>query len=168
MQCISDDQLQRAYRYAISLANDHDIAMDIVHTAYIRMLECDTASIENVQGYFFRCIRNIFIDKKRFDCRWLVLSDDSDDNGIDISTETLESTFIDKNLLEQIWKNLTVLERELLYLWAIEGYTIDEISHLTDTPRGTLLSRVHRIRKKVLNNKIVTESAYERTNKACY
>ncbi len=168
MQSISDDQLQRAYRYAMSLTNDHDVAMDIVHTAYVKILGRGASGIKNVQGYFFRCIRNTFIDKKRFDHRWLISSDDPEDNGIDISTITLESTVINQDLLKHVWIKFNPLERELLYLWAIEEYTIDEISDLTETPRGTLLSRIHRIRKKVLNNKTVKEGAYDRANETCY
>jgi RNA polymerase sigma-70 factor (ECF subfamily) len=45
------------------------------------------------------------------------------------------------------------VERELLYLWAVEEYTIDEISELTGAPRGTLLSRLHRLRGKLLETR---------------
>jgi RNA polymerase sigma-70 factor (ECF subfamily) len=36
----------------------------------------------------------------------------------------------------------------VLFLWAVEGYTIDEISRQTGTARGTLLTRLHRLRKR--------------------
>ncbi len=164
MQRISDDQLQRAYRYAMSLTNDHDVAMDIVHTAYVSILGRGASDIKNIQGYFLRCVRNTFIDQKRFDDRWLIAVEDPEDNGMDISLVTLESTIISQDLLVQLWKSFKPLERELLYLWAVEEYTIDEISHLTETSRGTLLSRIHRIRKKVLNNNMSKEAIYEQAN----
>ncbi len=164
MQRISDDQLQRAYRYAMSLTNDHDVAMDIVHTAYVSLLGRGASDIKNIQGYFLRCVRNTFIDQKRFDDRWLMSEDRPEDNGVDISLTTLESTVISQDLLKQLWEGFKPLERELLYLWAVEEYTIDEISHLTETSRGTLLSRIHRIRKKVLNNSMSKEAIYEQAN----
>ena len=155
MRNLSADQLQPSYRYAMSLTNDHDVAMDIVHTAYAHLLARGTGDIKNEQGYFFRCIRNMFIDKKRFDDRWLIV--DEAEHPQDISLTTLESLAIDQDLLNKLWSQLKPLERELLYLWAVEVYTIDEISHLTETSRGTLLSRVHRIRKKMSNNDYVKE-----------
>ena len=161
MSLISDDQLQHAYRYAISLTNDHDVAMDIVHTAYLRLLNRSVKDIHNIQGYFMRCIRNIFIDKKRFDDRWLMSPEDEIDNAHDISMDTLESLTIQQDLLAKTWSGLKPLERELLYLWAVEEYTVDEISHLTETSRGTLLSRIHRIRKKMLKEKCCEEVMYD-------
>lgn len=150
MKSIADEQLQQAYRYAISLTNDHGSAKDIVHSAYVSLLERNMDDINNKQGYFLRCIRNTFIDKKRFNSRWLTVPEDHEDNTIDIGLETLESTIANQDLLKKLWGEFNPAEREVLYLWAVEGYTIDEISELTDTSRGTLLSRVHRIRKKVL------------------
>jgi len=164
MRRISDEQLQHAYRYAMSLTNDHDVAMDIVHTAYTNLLSRGVAGIKNVQGYFLRCIRNTFIDKKRFDERWLIASDDVDETATDIGLATLESSTIDQDLLEKVWVTLKPLERELLYLWAIEEYTIDEISHLTETSRGTLLSRIHRVRKKLIDKNIDGEVRYEKAH----
>ena len=86
-------------------------------------------------------------------------------NTLDIGLDTLEATMIDQNLVERLWVDLKPLERELLYLWAVEGYTIDEISRLTETSRGTLLSRIHRIRKKTTAYDCV-EVACENTNQS--
>jgi RNA polymerase sigma-70 factor (ECF subfamily) len=163
MKPITDEQLQQAYRYAMSLTNSQAVAKDIVHSAYIKILEKDTKQIKNIQGYLFRCIRNSFIDMKRFDSRWLTVAEDHEDNTVEITVDTLESTVINQNLLKIIWEKLNPLERELLYLWAIEEYTIDEISQLTETPRGTLLSKVHRIRKKIAAEEILVGGHYEKT-----
>ncbi len=37
----------------------------------------------------------------------------------------------------------------LLYLWSVEGFTIDELATKMIIPRGTLLSKIHRIKKKI-------------------
>ena len=50
--------------------------------------------------------------------------------------------------LEIIWKELNTVEREVLYYWAIEGMTAQEIADQIDVPRGTVLSRIYRIRKR--------------------
>lgn len=44
---------------------------------------------------------------------------------------------------------LRVAEREALFLHAVAGYTADEIATLTDQPRGTVLSLMHRGRRKL-------------------
>ncbi len=165
MPPIEDEQLQHAYRYAISLSNDHDLAMDIVHSAYVKLLSRGLSDIKNLQGYFLRCVRNGFLDQKRLDDRWLTADEPLEDNGVDISLDTLESTCIDQDLLIKVWKDFSPLEREVLYLWAIEEYTIDEISQLTETSRGTLLSRIHRVRKKAIakQNQREQEFSHEKT-----
>lgn len=40
------------------------------------------------------------------------------------------------------------MESEVLYYWAIEGMTTQEIADQIDVPRGTVLSRLYRIRKR--------------------
>lgn len=162
MKPLGDEQLQRAYRYAMSLSNDHDLAKDMVHSAYVKMLEKNIAHVNNQQHYFLRCIRNLFIDQKRVDNRWSLVDDEeSSDQTVDITIDTLESMVINQNLLITLWAEFSPTERELLYLWAIEEYTIKEISELTDIPRGTLLSKIHRLRKKVAGKHLSKGIGYE-------
>ena len=42
-------------------------------------------------------------------------------------------------------------EREVLFLAAVEGYTAQEIGEMTERPRGTVLSLLHRARQRVRN-----------------
>ena len=41
------------------------------------------------------------------------------------------------------------IEREALFLHIVEGYSANEIATLTGRPRGTVLSLIHRSRKKL-------------------
>lgn len=167
MKSLDDETLQRAYRYAMSLSNDHDLAKDLVHSAYVKVLEKHTGHVDNLHYYFLRTIRNVFIDHMRLDKRWSMIVDDDEEtknNTVDMTVDTLESITINQNILATLWLEFTAEERELLYLWAIEEYTMKEISELTDIPRGTLLSRVHRIRKKVASKNISEGIEYEQTH----
>ncbi len=167
MKSLDDETLQRAYRYAMSLSNDHDLAKDLVHSAYVKVLETHTGHVDNLHYYFLRTIRNVFIDHMRLDKRWSMIVDDDEEaknNTVDMTVDTLESITINQNILATLWLEFTAEERELLYLWAIEEYTMKEISELTDIPRGTLLSRVHRIRKKVASKNISEGIEYEQTH----
>ncbi len=58
-----------------------------------------------------------------------------------------------------IWDQLDAFDREILFYWAVEGYSLQEIANQIDVPRGTLLSRVHRLRKKITDSmEVATES----------
>jgi RNA polymerase sigma-70 factor (ECF subfamily) len=90
--------------------------------------------------------------------------DDLKSNTVDMTADTLESVTINQNVLVTLWVDFAPEERELLYLWAVEEYTMKEISELTGIPRGTLLSRIHRIRKKVASKKLSEGIDYEKTH----
>ena len=68
---------------------------------------------------------------------------------LDFDVRTLEQMVIDEQTLDQVWRLLDPLERELMYLWAVEGFTAQQIATELEQPRGSVLSRIHRIRKKL-------------------
>jgi len=45
---------------------------------------------------------------------------------------------------------LNPVEREILHLWAVEGMTTAQIAEQLDTPRGTVLSRIYRMRQRLI------------------
>ena len=55
----------------------------------------------------------------------------------------------DRTELEWIWPSLSFMEREILFLWAVEGYSTDEVASQLDRPRNTVLSIIHRMRKRL-------------------
>ena len=59
---------------------------------------------------------------------------------------------IDPGLKHRLMEGLDPLERELLFLWAVEGYTARELGEATECSRGTVLSRLHRLRKKIIRH----------------
>ena len=71
--------------------------------------------------------------------------------------ESLEQIIVDKLTIERVWQSLNSAEREVVYLWAVEEMTASEIALHLDLPRGTVLSRLFRLRKRVagkFSNKI--------------
>jgi len=67
------------------------------------------------------------------------------------SLESLEENLIQQEEVEHLLRDLKSNERELLYLWAVEGYTAQEISDLQGGGRGTWLSKIYRIKLKLRN-----------------
>jgi RNA polymerase sigma-70 factor (ECF subfamily) len=41
---------------------------------------------------------------------------------------------------------LNPVEREILYFWAIEGFSTTEVAKIMKMPKGTVLSKIHRMR----------------------
>ena len=74
---------------------------------------------------------------------------DEDTVTVDFDLASLEITALDRNELEQVWTEMTVVEREILYLWAVEGYSTDEVAKHLQKPRNSVLSIVHRMRKRL-------------------
>lgn len=148
MNRLGDEDFQRAYRYAIALTGEREQAYDVVHTAVTHWLSAATAAVDNPLAYFLRIVRNTFLaDQRRAaQMRWSPIEDA--EAVIPADLRALEDVQLERAWLERVWGDFTAAEREVLFLWAVEGYTVDEISAQTGAPRGTLLARMHRLRRK--------------------
>lgn len=138
--------LQALYRYCFCLTANSSQAEDLLQTAIENWLKTNCKPIQ-LRAYLRKVIRNQFID----DCRRLKLVDFGplDDNAPALLDETcLEEIEIQHNLIGHLFELLNPAERETLYLWAIEGYSAAEIAQELQQPRGTILSRLHRIKLK--------------------
>lgn len=135
-----EDLLNRAYRYALSLTHHSDDAFDLVHGAYLKILENQKPL---VLPYLISSVRNSFIDKKRkekLEMNWMRSSNQ------DTSHEPL---FPGEPILEKMIKELPSKNREIVFLSIVEEYTAQEISDLMNIPRGTILSTLHRTKQKL-------------------
>lgn len=148
MHSLTEADFQRAYRYATALCGDRDQAFDLVHSAVANWLQASPCGVQEPLAYFLRIVRNAFIaDVRRASLlRWAPLEDV--EGAIATDARPLEDVHLQRQQLERIWETLGAAEREVLFLWAVEGCTVDEISQQTGTPRGTLLTRLHRLRKR--------------------
>ena len=145
---LSNDDYQRAFRFACALGADRDLALDLVQTALVKGLSAAPRQIDNPLAYLMTSVRHCFYSELQRKGRDDTPFDDLD-GVIATDLKPLEEMVIEQDALDQAWAKLSPGERELLHLWAVEGYTLDEISGLTQTPRGTLLARVHRLRKRL-------------------
>ena len=152
--------LNTLYRYGLSLSHHEAIAYDLLQDALEYYLQ-QTQKIHKPMAYIRQTMRNRYIDQlRRQQCFQEEEWHDTLDNTVEIDFHNLEKIYIERELLDTLWGKLTVLEREMLHLWAVEEYTTQEISEILHTPRGTILSRLHRLRKKLLqyNTRLDAES----------
>ena len=56
---------------------------------------------------------------------------------------------INDQMLERVWGELSAVERETLYFWAVEGMSAREIGLHLEQPRASVLSRLKRTRDRI-------------------
>ena len=149
MHRLSDDDYQRAFRYARSLGADRDLAYDLVQGAVTRGLASGRDDIEEPLAYLMTSVRNGFYSEIRREKSVSWAQYDELDGVIATDLQPLEDMVVSRDELRRAWAGRSAAEREVLHLWAVEGYTVDEISRRTATPRGTLLARLHRLRNRL-------------------
>ncbi len=144
--------LDRLYQYACVLTKEPHEAYDLLQASlekYLKLSEKErTLSIKNAEAFIKKIIRNHFIDTLRSSHAHLLELYDEHAMS-DLECRDLESVVIDRIHLESIWNQLEFQAREILYYWAVMGNTAAEIATILDVPRGTVLSRLHRIKKRL-------------------
>ncbi|MEM8534869.1 MAG: RNA polymerase sigma factor [Chloroflexota bacterium] len=143
-----DELLQRAFRYALSLTNDRHLAEDLLQDACL--------SISRRGGpwrisYLITVIRNRYIDLYRRHQTVIFRPLDETDGAIEdwVDRDCSQVSVHLDGALEEALATLRVEEREMLYLSAVEDYSASQIAQLTARPRGTVLSVIHRAKKKL-------------------
>jgi len=146
-----ETQLNNLYRYSLSLCNDSDEAYDLLYNNIEKYLKSNQQQIDNIQAYMKRCIRNTFFDLQRHKKIRLIKSEQLSNDYEEIQQELnlLENNLINQKEVSLLLKELNPEESELLYLWAVEGYTAQEIADMQGSTRNTCLSRIHRIKIKL-------------------
>lgn len=134
--------LQDGYRYALALTHHHRDAEDLVHDAW---LSAQGRWRQPTRRYLYAAIRHRWVDRMRRRAREVLLDsvEPTSDPIPDVETP------IDRLDLEAALSALRPREREALYLMTVEGWTARDVARLWETPRGTVLSLVHRAKTKL-------------------
>lgn len=140
-------QLNQLYRFCYSLTVDESSAYDLLQNSLEKFLKSQAKKTNNL-AFMYRIIRHQFIDEYRKQSKHQIVSFEEQDY-IDFDVKTLESIRIDNDLIEQVLKYLDPIEREILYYWAIEGYSTQQIADMLTMPKGTVLSKIHRMRLRI-------------------
>lgn len=141
--------LQSLYRYSYALCMNNDNAYDLLHHALEKYIKTSQKSSKKISiSYIRKTIRNAFIDEYRQSKRHPSESYD-DENMFSINESSLEDVVIAQIDLEIIWPMLDLIDREILFYWAVEDMSAQQIAEELDKPRGTILSRIYRLRVKV-------------------
>lgn len=142
----SEKDLNQFFRYCVALVRDETEAYDLLQDSLEKFLRKGSAA-NSPRAYFLRIIRNQFIDRYRDASRFEKVK--LSDNIVSTNEYDLERLMVNKEETELILNSLNSEDREFIYLWAVEGYTISELAELLKRPRGTLLSKLHRLKIKL-------------------
>lgn len=144
-------ELNQLYHYALSLSNKEDVAYDLLQSALERYLRKSPKSVDKPLAYLKMIIRNLYFDLERHNKVVPMISIESDEiTHIDQADDaSMDDVLINQQEVQQLIDMLNSEENELLYLWAVEEHTVDEIAKMYQKPRGTVLSKLHRLKKRI-------------------
>ena len=112
------------------------------------------SEIEKLASWLARSLYNLFIDSTRKDKRDPLHGAEEEEKLKEYSSlhqepdEALENAQLQQQLLRAL-ATLNHDQRALIGLHDMEGYTLQEIEKLINTPLGTLKSRLHRARQQL-------------------
>ena len=142
--------LRQGYRFALSLTHDPARAEDLLQDAWVAILKADGP---RTAAYLITAIRTRFIDQHR---RALIAPTESLDAKPHLAATVESELWSDPchsiamgTTLHRAMSLLRPVERAVMLLSAVEGYTAREIGELLGAPRGTVLSLMHRTRAKM-------------------
>lgn len=142
------DQLDELYRYALALTCQRQDAEDLLHACLAEYLDRPRGHVDAPSAYLRKMLRSRFHDGLRRQQR--ILYESIDDAVLPIDPQpALESVVVDAATLARIWRELSPAEREVMYLWAVDGLSATEIALQLGQPRGSVLSRMHRVRQRL-------------------
>ena len=147
-----------AYRWTGAVDQAEDLVQDLLIRLYPRLEEL--RDLDQVKPWSIRVMYRIFIDQLRRQRNSPVQFgfeesvDEDAPNELERSSEEGEpEVLVERQLAQEriaaAWMHLSDDHRIVLSMHDIEEYSLVEIATMTDTPVGTLKSRIHRARARL-------------------
>jgi RNA polymerase sigma-70 factor (ECF subfamily) len=136
--------------YARSLTLDTSGAEDLAHDAVVRALQFGSApkQITDLRPWMFRIIKNLFLDEKRKERVQREFS--ITQNRLSDIEPAQTGDPVEALMVRQAYVKLAPREREILCLVDILGLTYAEAATVIDVPTGTVMSRLSRARRAMI------------------
>lgn len=156
-EALLSPHLDKLYRLAYRLSGQRDTAEDLVQELLLKVyprLE-EMQQIEQLAPWLSKILYRQFIDQYRRQKRSPLDYTDDEQTLYDSSAPNAQDPAEVSNnrlvgaLLGQALDRLNEDQRRLVMLHDAEGYTLQEISELLETPVGTLKSRLSRARSRL-------------------
>ena len=143
--------LQKLYGYAFSLTRDPHLAEDLVQECAVRALAAQNSPVDEpaYRAWLFRILRNAFFDRLRREKTAAAAMEDVNFYP-DVEFWQGEERFISNLTVKIEMAKLQAPHREILGLIDIAGLSYAEAAKCLDVPTGTIMSRVSRARRALL------------------
>lgn len=147
-----------AYRWTGAVDQAEDLVQELLTRLFPRLDEL--RALDQVKPWAMRVMYRIFVDQLRRQRNSPVqfgLESEADDESereeasiaADLEPEMLVERELTQERIAAAWAQLSEEHRIVLSMHDIEEYSLVEIAEITDTPVGTLKSRIHRARAKL-------------------
>lgn len=144
--------LPRLFGYAFSLTMDRDAARDLVQDCAVRALEARRIPVDEpaFRAWLFRILRNRFLDIRRREGHAPMMSVE------DLPHHSAGEWDADRRLINMVsvragMRKLAPSHREIIALVDIAGFSYSEAASLLDVPAGTVMSRISRARRALMD-----------------
>ncbi|MGM0541391.1 MAG: RNA polymerase sigma factor [Pseudomonadota bacterium] len=143
---------ERLYRLAFAWTHQPCLAQDLVQETMLKALENqgDLDSFDQFGAWLSKIMHNKFIDNLRYNRRWEWADEAEVDHCLaEASTESKLIQSQTQDSLHNAMSKLSFEHRQAISLSDIQGFSYLEISDITSTPIGTVMSRISRGREKL-------------------
>ncbi len=151
----------RLFAYALALTRNRDQAEDLLQDCALRALSTGSPprGERPMAVWFFAVLRNAWIDQQRRQ-RVVTFEPLQDDAVAPMEYPGPVARLDDRVALHEAFGRLSPRHREILALVDVAGFSYQEAAALLSIPGGTVMSRLSRARRALLE-----ELASERTQK---
>lgn len=165
---VAREQLEGLYGYCVRLTNDRTVAEDLVQNTLLRAMRAypELRDESSVKSWLFAIATNGWRDLCRVRSRSVPTvsldGSDADDDFSLFAVIAIEDPFPYSDELhldflrlfhdedvQAVFARINPVYRAPLILTTIHGFSCKEAAAILDVPLGTLLSRLHRSRKKL-------------------
>ncbi len=149
--------LDRLYGYAFSLTRQRERACDLVQSCIVRVLSAKRVPEDEpaYRAWLFRILRNLYRDELRKERTGPVSLEQQVLDGRDEFLEPLAMThddhLFDELVIDEVLDTLSREHCEILILIDMLGYSYREAAELLNVPVGTVMSRISRARRVMLD-----------------
>ena len=136
------------FRFSMKLNNRNKIeAEDVVQNCFeVLWINKEKVEKEKAKSYLFTVAHNKSVDIYRKSGRVLYV-ENLHENSLRVETTNFEN----KQMLQHAFESLSLIQKEMLLLKDLEGYSYQEIAEITDTNESQVKINLFRARKKLQN-----------------
>lgn len=150
---------QEVFRWALYCADfNHDLAKDAVQQTYLKIVEGAAyfGGKSSLKTWLFGVVRLTALELRRGQERYIVGATHESDELPDESDELPDETFaesdwdyVDAEAVERALKELSLLQREIVYLVFYRDMPLSEIALVFDVSIGTVRKQYHRAKARL-------------------